>query len=100
MKQFYRSSLSVVRWAGALLCRLLLIVCGTSAVFAQSEKCAGLTAGTFGAEVKIEAASLVAATSSAPEHCDVRGVILPEAKFAVKLPTTWNNRFYMVGGGG
>jgi feruloyl esterase len=30
----------------------------------------------------------------------VRGTILPEAKFAVKLPTDWNNRFYMVGNGG
>jgi feruloyl esterase len=42
----------------------------------------------------------VAETATVPEHCDVRGVIAPEAKFAVKLPANWNNRFYMVGGGG
>lgn len=68
--------------------------------FAQQEKCAGLKPISLGAGVKIESASLVAAMAQAPEHCDVRGVILPEAKFAVKLPTNWNNRFYMVGGGG
>lgn len=51
-------------------------------------------------EVKIESAKLVPASASVPEHCDLRGVFFPEAKFAVKLPTTWNQRFQMVGGGG
>jgi feruloyl esterase len=50
--------------------------------------------------VKIESAKTVAATVNLPEHCDVRGVIWPEAKFAVKLPAAWNDRFEMVGGGG
>lgn len=68
--------------------------------FADNAKCAALPSTSFGAEVKIESATLIAATPQAPEHCDVRGVIAPEAKFAVKLPTNWNNRFYMVGGGG
>ncbi len=76
------------------------LLAGAITVFAQSEKCAALASQSFGAEVKIDAATLIAATPNAPEHCDVRGVIAPEAKFAVKLPTTWNNRFYMVGGGG
>jgi feruloyl esterase len=75
----------------------------TNAVFADGAKCAGLTSKTFtvgDSSVKIESATLVAAANNIPEHCDVRGVIAPEAKFAVKLPTNWNNRFYMVGGGG
>jgi feruloyl esterase len=63
-------------------------------------KCVALGTATFGKDVKIESATLVAATPQVPEHCDVRGVIAPEARFAVKLPTSWNNRFYMVGGGG
>jgi hypothetical protein len=71
-----------------------------TAAFADGAKCAALISASFGAEVKIEMATLVAATPQAPEHCDVRGVIAPEAKFAVKLPSNWNNRFYMVGGGG
>jgi hypothetical protein len=68
--------------------------------FADGAKCAALVAASFGSEVKIESATLISATAQVPEHCDVRGVIAPEAKFAVKLPTNWNNRFYMVGGGG
>lgn len=80
------------------LCGLLLI--GVNICLAQSGKCTTLAGRSFGAEVKIDSATLVAATATVPEHCDVRGVILPEARFAVKLPTNWNNRFYMVGGGG
>jgi feruloyl esterase len=45
-------------------------------------------------------AKIVPATDKIPEHCDVRGLILPEVRFAVKLPTKWNGRFYMVGNGG
>lgn len=48
----------------------------------------------------IESAKRVAATATVPEHCDVRGTFFPEAKFSVKLPTVWNHRFQMVGGGG
>ncbi|MBL8204179.1 MAG: tannase/feruloyl esterase family alpha/beta hydrolase [Blastocatellia bacterium] len=79
---------------------LSLVSLSTQTAFADGAKCAALLSASFGAEVKIESAMLVAATTQVPEHCDVRGVILPEAKFAVKLPTAWNQRFYMVGGGG
>ncbi len=34
------------------------------------------------------------------EYCEVRGILAPEIKFAVKLPLGWNERFYMAGGGG
>ncbi len=71
-----------------------------SALAAPQKKCDDLAATAFGLDVKIESARLVAATGDLPEHCDVRGTIWPDAKFAVKLPTDWNHRFQMVGGGG
>jgi hypothetical protein len=67
---------------------------------APVKKCDELAAVPLGADVKVESAKLVSATPNLPEHCDVRGVIWPEARFAVKLPTNWNDRFQMVGGGG
>ncbi len=63
-------------------------------------KCSDLSGMSFGSDVKIESAANVAATTKTPEHCDVRGTIWPEDKFAVALPSVWNNRFYMVGNGG
>src|SRR5947207_6565163 len=51
-------------------------------------------------EVVLASASLVAATASAPEYCDVRGAINGHIKFAVFLPSEWNQRFEMVGNGG
>lgn len=62
--------------------------------------CDGLATKTFGKDVKIESAKAVAAKENLPEHCDVRGVIWPEARFALKLPAEWNERFQMVGNGG
>src|SRR5215831_20076995 len=80
----------------AAFASLLLPAC----VFAAPvKKCDELASISFGSDVKIESAKSVAA-ANLPEHCDVRGVIWPEAKFAVKLPANWNNRFEMAGGGG
>lgn len=64
---------------------LLLITCVAVSARAQSVNCSALASKSFGADIKIESATVVAATQQAPEHCDVRGVIAPEAKFAVKL---------------
>src|SRR5579864_2361631 len=80
----------------ALLCTFV----SACALAAPVKKCEEMAAASFGADVKIDSAKLVAATANLREHCDIRGVIWPEAKFAVKLPTDWNNRFQMVGNGG
>src|SRR2546423_418303 len=78
-----------------------LLLCGiATAAAAPVKKCEELAAMPFGADVKIESAKLVPAAANLPEHCEVRGVIWPEARFAVKLPTDWNERFQMAGGGG
>ena len=59
-----------------------------------------MAAKSFGADVKIESAKSVAAAANLPAHCEVKGVIWPEARFVVKLPVEWNERFQMVGNGG
>ena len=80
---------------------LLVWLIAFSCMFAAPvKKCEELAAVPFGNDVRIESAKWVAATSNLPEYCDVRGVIWPEARFAVKLPANWNNRFQMVGNGG
>jgi hypothetical protein len=81
---------------------LWLILLLTEALLAADPalNCAALAGKSFGDEVKISSATLVASKNNLPEHCDVRGVIWPEAGFAIKLPTAWNDRFQMVGNGG
>jgi hypothetical protein len=78
----------------------LSILLSAAAYAAPAMECVALSAKSFGADVKLESAKTVAATANLPEHCEVRGVIWPEAKFVVKLPTAWNERFQMVGNGG
>ena len=48
-------------------------------------KCADVPATSFGPEVKIESAVMTTATAKVPEHCDVRGTIWPENKFALTV---------------
>jgi hypothetical protein len=79
---------------------LLLLSAAALLAAGPAMKCDGLAARSFGKEVKIQSAALVAAKGNMPEHCDVRGVIWPEAGFAIKLPAAWNLRFQMVGNGG
>ncbi|MEO6747431.1 MAG: tannase/feruloyl esterase family alpha/beta hydrolase, partial [Caldimonas sp.] len=81
--------------------------------------CAGLASNVgetalFPPTVAITSATFVAASGNTPEHCNVLGVIAPRVgeasspgvsqsyaiKWQVRLPTTWNGRFAMSGGGG
>jgi feruloyl esterase len=82
---------------------LLLVPQAALALFAAESNtpCDALASQKFGDEVKIHSTTVVPAKESLPGHCDVRGVIWPEAQFAIKLPTaSWNERFQMVGNGG
>ena len=63
-------------------------------------KCPDLATTSFGSDVKIQSATAIGSKGEAPEHCDVRGTIWPEDRFAIELPTEWNKRFNMVGNGG
>jgi feruloyl esterase len=75
--------------------------------------CAALTGysseGVFRPSTTIAAAVFHAASASLPEHCEIIGHINPRTgldgqsyviKYRLRLPTTWNDRFYFQGGGG
>jgi len=61
--------------------------------------CAALRSLT-GYEFTVEYALDIPAGSDTPAHCRVRGQILPEIRFEVNLPASWNHRFLMTGNGG
>ena len=61
--------------------------------------CSALVSLT-GYEYSVETAALVPAAGETPEHCHVTGQILPEIRFELSLPTSWNGRLYMFGNGG
>src|SRR5438128_2698360 len=48
----------------------------------------------------VESATLIPASNDTSEYCRVKGQILPEIRFEVNLPASWNRRFYMSGNGG
>ena len=52
------------------------------------------------ADNSILSATLIPAQSDGQEICMVRGVISPEVRYIVYLPTRWNGRLYMHGNGG
>ncbi len=53
-----------------------------------------------GYEFTVATAELVPATDGVPEHCRVSGLVQPEVRFVVTLPSVWNGRLYMSGNGG
>ena len=75
-----------------------------------ADRCADLASTSLPvAKAVIKTAVLNAATSSLPEHCQIDGAINERTgadgqqyaiKFRLRLPTDWNGRFYMGGGGG
>src|SRR5258708_135865 len=66
---------------------------------APKTPCAALIA-LSGFEFSIASAAVVAATPDVPEYCRVVGLIQPEIRFEVNLPSAWNGRLYMFGNGG
>ncbi|PYQ71266.1 MAG: tannase/feruloyl esterase family alpha/beta hydrolase [Acidobacteria bacterium] len=74
-------------------------VLGDAAPIAPRTGCAALIALT-GYEFSIVSATAVPASGDAPVHCRVAGLIAPEIRFEVALPSAWNGRLYMFGNGG
>jgi feruloyl esterase len=71
----------------------------TAATRGPKTACRDLRALT-GYAFSIDAAATVAARQAAPEFCQVTGQILPEVRFEISLPASWNGRLYMFGNGG
>lgn len=117
------------RWIGAIglvACSTLLAACGGSgnvAIPAVPDKtslaqaCPGMAGKTVSAtqiglasgSATVSSAVLVPAVTTAPafaEYCKVQGSIAPltagadPIRFQLNLPTTWNEKAVMVGGGG
>jgi len=61
--------------------------------------CAALRSLT-GYEFTIITAVSVAASADAPAFCRAIGQVLPEIRFELNLPASWNRRLYMFGNGG
>src|SRR5689334_17377347 len=51
-------------------------------------------------DISVTSATVVPASSDAPEFCRVSGLIQPEIRFDLALPASWNGRLYMIGNGG
>ena len=67
---------------------------------APKQACAALVAQT-GYDFSIVSATTTNRTpAEAPEYCRVVGLIQPEIRFEIDLPSTWNGRIYMFGNGG
>ena len=61
--------------------------------------CADLSALST-ASSTIVTAETIAGTDGVPEHCRISGLIAPQIRFEINLPSAWNRRFYMYGNGG
>ncbi len=85
---------------------LIMFTLGTVMGFSAPVTCPNIatlsfTDLQFGQPVTFTSAQLIAATTTLPELCDVRGTIYPAINFILRIPTvTYNNRFIMLGSGG
>jgi hypothetical protein len=52
-----------------------------------------------GVPARLTSATLVAAKYPYTEYCDVKGYVVPQIQFELRLPTSWNGR-YLQGGSG
>jgi feruloyl esterase len=67
--------------------------------YAPMQACADIVSRT-GYDFSIVSATHVPAAGTTPDHCHVIGLIQPEIRFEVNLPSAWNGRLYMFGNGG
>jgi feruloyl esterase len=85
-----------MKLVSALLCTAAYASAAHALTPAQ---CAALTALSIPATTITDAA-VVPATASLPEYCRVKGNVDVTINFELRLPASWNGKFYHQGGGG
>jgi len=83
------------------MCVWTMVLCGMftrEALALDAATCTGLLRLSI-PDTTITSAALVAADGERPEHCRVQGRVETEINFELRLPTTWNGKFYHRGGG-
>ena len=84
------------------ICVWTMVLCGVftaEALALDAATCTGLLRLSI-PDTTITSAALVAADGELSEHCRVQGRVETEINFELRLPTTWNGKFYHRGGGG
>src|SRR5450755_4401058 len=99
-----RTSLLVLVWSGAVSAQPWVELAAWKPPADQlrvspKSTCSGLRALT-GYEFSIISAKVVRTPKGDAEYCRVLGIVQPEIKFEVALPTSWHGRFLMIGNGG
>ena len=90
MRSLTKAGLAALGWCCSAWCQT-----GPSPAAA----CASLRGQTT-YEFTVATAVEVPASADGPAYCHVTGQILPEIRFDVNLPASWNHRMLMVGNGG
>lgn len=74
-----------------------VVILAPYSAFAQAGNCTNLLSTSF-PDVRLTAAVVIPAAGALPGYCRVLGFVSTTIGFELRLPTTWNGKFYFVGG--
>ncbi len=79
---------------------LVVIALVASSLLTGAASTRSRCAGLVGMAAVVTDATLVDASDTEGEHCDVRGLVAPNVRFHLKLPTDYSGRYLQLGCGG
>jgi feruloyl esterase len=92
-----------VLMSSVMLAAIPCVAAAAAPPAAESAECSALAKADFSqvpeAPTQILQVTRVEAASGVPAFCDVHGVVAPNVGFQLKLPTSWNGRFFQAGCG-